>query len=94
MTENEKKLIQQIYNKVSAMEKKVDKLDSRMDNLEIKLSSIESRMDDLKNVHTGIQATFKQGFSDVSESLNEIIEINKNRKSAKEIVEGIAGKGK
>ncbi|PGV65796.1 chromosome segregation protein SMC [Bacillus cereus] len=94
MTENEKKLIEQIYDKVVSMEKKVDKLDGRMVNLDIKLTSVESKMDDLKNVHTGLQATFEQGFADVRKGLSEIIEINKNRKSAGEIVEGIAGNGK
>ncbi|MGE6594739.1 chromosome segregation protein SMC [Bacillus proteolyticus] len=94
MTENEKKLIEQIYDKVVSMEKKVDKLDGRMVNLDIKLTSVESKMDDLKNVHTGLQATFEQGFDDVRKGLSEIIEINKNRKSAREIVEGIAGNGK
>ncbi|OQR57948.1 chromosome segregation protein SMC [Bacillus sp. CDB3] len=94
MTENEKKLIEQIYDKVVSMEKKVDKLDGRMVNLDIKLTSVESKMDDLKNVHTGLQATFEKGFADVRKGLSEIIEINKNRKSAREIVEGIAGNGK
>lgn len=93
MTENEKKLIQQIYDKVTVMEKKVDKLDGRMDSLDIKLTSVESKMDDLKNVHTGLQATFERGFADVRKETNEIIEIYKNRRNAKEIVGGIAGNG-
>lgn len=93
MTENEKKLIQQIYDKVTAMEKKVDKLDGRMDSLDIKLTSVESKMDDLKNVYKGIQVTFEQGFAEVRKETNEIIEVYKNRRSAKEIVEGTAGNG-
>ncbi|HFJ9404084.1 TPA: chromosome segregation protein SMC [Bacillus paranthracis] len=78
MTENEKKMPEQIYAKVSAMEKKI--------------TNLESNVGDLKNVHTGLQATFENGFSEVRKELSEIIEINKNRKTAKEIVEGIAGK--
>ncbi|MED0988410.1 chromosome segregation protein SMC [Bacillus nitratireducens] len=86
-TEREREMVEKIYEMVTAMEKKVDKLDGRV-------TSLESKVDDLKNVHTGLQATFEKGFSDVRKSLNEIIEINKNRKPAREIVEEIAGKGK
>ncbi|OUB42047.1 chromosome segregation protein SMC [Bacillus thuringiensis] len=85
MTENEKKLIQQIYEKVVSMEKKVDKLDGRLDSLEGKIDSLEGSF-------KGLQDTFMQGFADVHQGLNEIIAISKNRKSAREIVEGITGK--
>ncbi|AIY76924.1 TPA: chromosome segregation protein SMC [Bacillus tropicus] len=84
-TEREIELAKQILNKVTAMEKKVDKLDGRV-------SSLESKVDDLKNVHTGLQATFEKGFSDVRNKLDDIIELNNNRKSAREIVESITGK--
>ncbi|PFR75672.1 chromosome segregation protein SMC [Bacillus cereus] len=81
MTENEKKLIQQIYDKIVSMEQTVDKLDNRMDNLDIKLSSVESKIDDLKNVHTGLQATFEHGFSDVRKELSKIIELKMKKQS-------------
>jgi dsDNA-specific endonuclease/ATPase MutS2 len=84
MTENEEKMLEQIYAKVCEMEKKIDKLDGRMDSLDNKL----------EGSFKGLQSTFTQGFADVHKGLNEIIEINKNRKAAKEIVEGIAGNGK
>ncbi|SCC62085.1 Uncharacterized protein BCZB5J_05092 [Bacillus cereus] len=79
MTENEKKMLEQILAKLTAMEKRV--------------TNLESNVGDLKNVHTGLQATFERGFADVRKETNEIIGIYKNRRSAKEIVEGIAGKG-
>ncbi|EEL25851.1 chromosome segregation protein SMC [Bacillus toyonensis] len=69
------------------MEKKVDKLDNRIDSLEGKVDSLEGSF-------KGLQNTFTQGFADVHKELNEVIAINKNRKTAKEIVEGIAGNGK
>ncbi|HFK1486570.1 chromosome segregation protein SMC [Bacillus cereus] len=81
MTENEKKLIQQIYDKIVSMEQTVDKLDNRMDNLDIKLSSVESKIDDLKNVHTGLQATFEHEFSDVRKELSKIIELKMKKQS-------------
>ncbi|OBW53328.1 chromosome segregation protein SMC [Bacillus cereus] len=87
MTDNEKKLIQQMYEKVCDMEKKVDRLDGKMDSLEGKIDSLEGSF-------KGLQNTFTQGFADVHKGLNEIIAINKNRKTAQEIVEGIAGNGK
>lgn len=84
MNDNEKKLVQKIYEKVCDMEKKVDRLDGKMDSLEGKIDSLEGSF-------KGIQNTFTQGFADVHKGLNEIIAINKNRKTAQEIVEGIAG---
>ncbi|MBE7104905.1 chromosome segregation protein SMC [Bacillus cereus] len=87
MAENEEKMLEQIYAKVCEMEKKVDKLDGRMD-------SLDNKLDKLEGSFKGLQSTFTQGFADVHKGLNEIIEINKNRKAAKEIVEGIAGNGK
>lgn len=77
-TEREIELAKQVLAKLTAMDNKLEKLDNRMDSLE--------------GSFKGLQATFTQGFADVHKGLNEIIEINKNRKSAKEIVEGIAGK--
>lgn len=92
MTENEKKMIEKIYEKVTAMEKKIDKLDGGLDKLDGRVTSLESKVDDLKNVHTGLQSTFEKGFSDVRNKLDDIIELNNNRKSAKEIFESYAGK--
>lgn len=101
MTENEKKLIQQIYEKVCDMEKTVDRIDSSLNNVDSKMDdlngkaskSVESNLDDLKSVQKGLQATFEQGFADVHKGLDEIKQSYKNRRSAKEIVEGIAGNG-
>lgn len=70
-TEREIELAKQILEKVTAMEKKVTKLGDSVK--ELKNETIE--------VHTGLQATFEQGFADVHKGLNEI---NKNRRSAKE----------
>ncbi|MFK4466857.1 chromosome segregation protein SMC [Bacillus sp. RC252] len=92
MTENEKKLIQQIYEKVVSMDNRLDKLDGRLDGLDGKMDSLEGKMDSLEGSFKGLQATFEQGFADVRKEASEIIEIYKNRRSAKEIVEGIAGK--
>ncbi|OJE39918.1 chromosome segregation protein SMC [Bacillus proteolyticus] len=87
-TEREIELAKQVLAKITAMEKKIDKLDGRIDKL-------DNRIDDsLEGSFKGLQATFENGFSDVRKGLNEIIEINKNSKSAKEIVEEIAGKDK
>ncbi|MEC2869503.1 chromosome segregation protein SMC [Bacillus bombysepticus] len=95
MTENEKKLIEQIYAKVCDMEKKVNKLGDSIGELNGKetQNSVESNLDDLKNVQKELQATFTKGFADVHKGLAEIKEVNKNRKTAKEIVEGIAENG-
>lgn len=78
MTENEKKLIEQIYEKVCEMEERVTKLGDSVKGL--KNETIE--------VHTGLQDTFTKGFADVHKGIKQI---NKNRKTAREIVEGIAG---
>ncbi|MBE7151045.1 chromosome segregation protein SMC [Bacillus mycoides] len=86
MTENEKKLIQQIYAKVCEMEKKVDKLEGS-------LNKLDGKMDSSEGIFKGLQATFENGFRDVHKELSEIKQINKNRKTAREIVEGIAGNG-
>ncbi|GAB6620019.1 TPA: chromosome segregation protein SMC [Bacillus cereus] len=83
MTENEKKLLEQIYAKVCEMEKKVNSIGDDLDELSGKetSTSVESKLGDLKNVHKGIQATFEQGFADVHKGLEEIKE---NRSIAKE----------
>ncbi|HGE5804343.1 TPA: chromosome segregation protein SMC [Bacillus thuringiensis] len=83
MTENEKKLIQQIYEKVTAMEKKVDSIGDGFDKLNGRetSNSVESKLDDLKNVHTGLQATFLNGFADVHKGLDEIKQIKKKARS-------------
>ncbi|MDA1598126.1 chromosome segregation protein SMC [Bacillus cereus group sp. TH217LC] len=91
MTENEKKLIEQIYAKVCDMEKRVNSIGDDLDELNGK--SVESKLDDLKSAQKGLQDTFTKGFADVNKGLAEIKQIKKNRKTAKEIVEGIAGNG-
>lgn len=91
MTENEKKLIEQIYAKVCDMEKKVNSIGDDLDELNGK--SVESKLDDLKSAQKGLQDTFTKGVADVNKDLAEIKQIKKNRKTAKEIVEGIAGNG-
>ncbi|EJS16927.1 hypothetical protein IKS_00026 [Bacillus cereus VDM062] len=78
-TERELELAKQILAKLTAMDNRLDRLDGKMDSSE--------------GIFKGIQATFEQGFADVRKETNEVIEIYKNRRSAKEIVEGIAGKG-
>ncbi|MGW8749478.1 chromosome segregation protein SMC [Bacillus wiedmannii] len=88
-TENEKKLLELMYEMVCDMEKKMDRIDSglnKMDGKMDKLSSketqksLESKVDDLKSVNKGIQATFEQGFADVHKGLAEIKQIKKNGK--------------
>ncbi|WP_440604159.1 chromosome segregation protein SMC [Bacillus sp. GB_SG_008] len=81
-TERELELAKQILNKVTEMEKKVTKLGD----------SVKGLKNETLEVHTGLQTTFENGFRDVRKGLNELIGINKNRKSAREIVEGITGK--
>ena len=96
-TEKEIELAKQILEKLTAMEKKVEKIDDSLGKINDELSdrgtSLASEVADLQNVNKGIQAVFEQGFSDVHKGLAEIKEVNKNRKTAKEIVEGIAGNG-
>jgi acyl carrier protein phosphodiesterase len=82
-TEREMELAKQILAKLTAMENKLDKLDGSLDKL-----------DDLKGVHKDLQNTFTKGFADVNKDLAEIKQSYKNRRSAREIVEGIAGNGK
>lgn len=91
MTENEKKLIEQIYAKVCDMEKKVNSIGDDLDELNGK--SVENKLDDLKSAQKGLQDTFTKRFADVNKDLTEIKQIKKNRKTAKEIVEGIARNG-
>ncbi|TKI86144.1 chromosome segregation protein SMC, partial [Bacillus wiedmannii] len=101
MTENEKKLMEQIMEMMEKMNTRFDKIedslaksDSKMDKLNGETStSVESKLDDLKGVNKVIQDTFEQGFADVHKGLAEIKEVNKNRKTAKEIAEGIARNG-
>lgn len=82
-TEKEMELAKQILEKVTAMEKKVKKLESSLGEINGELSdkrtSLASEVADLQNVNKGIQATFEQGFADVHKGLDEIREVNKNR---------------
>lgn len=96
-TEKEMELAKQILEKLTAMEKKVDKIDDSLGKVNDELSdrgtSLASGVANLQNVNKGIQAVFEQGFTDVNKGLAEIKEKNKNRKTAKEIAEGIARNG-
>lgn len=96
-TEKEIELAKQILEKLTAMEKKVEKIDDSLGKINDELSdrgtSLASEVADLQNVNKGIQAVFEQGFSDVHKGLAEIKEVSKNRKTAKEIIEGIARNG-
>lgn len=100
-TEKEMELAKQILAKLTEMEEKVTKIEDSLDRVDNKMGnlngeaskSVDSNLNDLKSVHKGLQATFENGFRDIHKELSEIKEINKNRKTAKEIVKGIAGNG-
>ena len=94
MTENEKKLLELMYEMVSDMEKRVDRIDSSLNKVDGKLdnlngketsTSVESKLDDLKSVNKGIQATFEQGFADVHKGLAEIKEVKQITKNGKQV---------
>ncbi len=70
MTENEKKLLEQVYAKVCEMEEKVTKLGD----------SVKGLNNETIEGHKGLKATFEQGFADVHNGLDEI---NKNIKKIK-----------
>ncbi len=95
--EEEMELAKQILAKLNAMDDRLDTIDDSLGELNDELSdrgtSLASEVADLQNVNKGIQAVFEQGFSDVHKGLAEIKEVNKNRKTAKEIVESMAGNG-
>lgn len=95
-TEKEIELAKQILAKLTEMDTKLAKIEDSVSELNGKETptSVESKLDDLKNVHKGLKATFEQGFADVHNGLDEIKQSYKNRRSAKEIVEGIAKNGK
>ncbi|MDA1558968.1 chromosome segregation protein SMC [Bacillus cereus] len=107
-TEKEMELAKQILAKLTELETKLDKIDGSLGKVEDSLdivdsktdklngetsTSVEGKLDNLRGVHKGLKATFEQGFRDVQKNLAEIKEVTKNRKTAKEIVEGIAGNG-
>ncbi|HDR7420622.1 TPA: chromosome segregation protein SMC [Bacillus cereus] len=94
-TEKEKELAKQILAKLTEMDTKLASIEDSVGELNSKetSNSVDSNLDDLKNVQKELQATFTKGFADVHKGLAEIKEKNKNRKTAKEIVEGIAGNG-
>lgn len=94
-TEKEMELAKQILAKLTEMDTKLARIEDSIGELNGKeaQNSVESNLDDLKNVQKELQATFTKGFADVHKGLAEIKEKNKNRKTAKEIVEGIAGNG-
>ncbi|PFU30597.1 chromosome segregation protein SMC [Bacillus cereus] len=74
------------------MDNRVTKLEGKMNKSDDRVTSLENKVDDLKNVHIRLQATFANGVSDVRKELDEIKQINPNKRSSKEIVESIAGK--
>ncbi|CJV59260.1 chromosome segregation protein SMC [Bacillus cereus] len=91
MTEDEKKLIQQIYEKVCDMEKTVGRVedslvksDSKMDKLNGE-TSVDGKLDDIKSVYKDLQNTFTKGFADVNEGLAEIKEVKQIKKSGKQV---------
>ncbi|HDR4584985.1 TPA: chromosome segregation protein SMC [Bacillus cereus] len=65
-TEKEIELAKQILEKLTAMEKKVEKIDDSLGKINDELSdrgtSLASEVADLQNVNKGIQAVFEQGF--------------------------------
>ncbi|WP_322373324.1 hypothetical protein, partial [Bacillus cereus] len=69
-------IAKQILEKLTAMEKKVEKIDDSLGKINDELSdrgtSLASEVADLQNVNKGIQAVFEQGFSDVHKGLAEI----------------------
>ncbi|EJR89261.1 hypothetical protein [Bacillus cereus] len=94
-TEKEKELAKQILAKLTEMDTKLTRIEDSIGELNGReaQNSVESNLDDLKNVQKELQATFTKGFADVHKGLAEIKEKNKNRKTAKEIIEGMAGNG-
>lgn len=87
MTENEKKLMEQIMEMMEEMNTRFDKIedslaksDSKMDKLNGE-TSVEGKLDDVKSVHKDLQNTFTKGFADIHKGLAEIEE---NRSTAKE----------
>jgi len=94
-TEKEKELARQILAKLTEMDTKLASIEDSVGELNGKeaQNSVESNLDDLKNVQKELQATFTKGFADIHKGLAEIKEKNKNRKTAKEIAEGIARNG-
>ncbi|WP_242230535.1 MULTISPECIES: chromosome segregation protein SMC [unclassified Bacillus cereus group] len=94
-TEKEKELAKQILAKLTEMDTKLARIEDSIGELNCReaQNSVESNLDDLKNVQKELQATFTKGFADVHKGLAEIKEKNKNRKTAKEIIEGMAGNG-
>ncbi|WP_423060062.1 chromosome segregation protein SMC (plasmid) [Bacillus cereus] len=81
MTENEKKLLEQMYAKVCEMDKR---LEGMLDKVDGSLTSLENNVSDLTNESTGLKTTFQKGFADVNKGLSEIREIKGNRSTAKE----------
>ncbi|MRC14169.1 chromosome segregation protein SMC [Bacillus thuringiensis] len=85
MTENEKKMFEQMYEMLCEMEKKVDRIGDSIDRVNGKetSTSVEGKLGDLQSVHKGLQATFKQGFDDVHRGLAEIKEVTKSKRKEK-----------
>ncbi|QWH15203.1 chromosome segregation protein SMC (plasmid) [Bacillus mycoides] len=74
-TEKEMELAKQILAKLTEMEKKVDKLGDSIKGLETETIG----------GHTGLKATFEQGFADVHKGLAEIKEVKQMKKKGKQV---------
>lgn len=85
MTENEKKLIEQMYEMVCEMKKEMDSIDNKLNESNDRETSLESKLDNLKNINKGIQDTFENGFADVHKGLAEIKEVKQIKKSGKPV---------
>jgi ABC-type phosphate transport system auxiliary subunit len=75
MTDNEKKLLEQIYEKVNRIGDNLGELNGKETS-----NSVESKLDDVKSIHKKLQDTFTKGFADVNKGIDEI---NKNIKRIK-----------
>ncbi|MGK8608631.1 chromosome segregation protein SMC [Bacillus thuringiensis] len=87
MTENEKKMFEQMYEILCEMEKKVERLDNSLGELNGReaSTSVEGKLDDVKSVHKELQTTFEQGFADVHKGLAEIKEVKQIKKNGKQV---------
>ncbi|MEW5202659.1 chromosome segregation protein SMC [Bacillus cereus] len=87
MTENEKKMFEQMYEMLCEMEKKVERLDNSLGELNGReaSTSVEGKLDDVKSVHKELQTTFEQGFADVHKGLAEIKEVKQIKKNGKQV---------
>lgn len=85
MTDNEKKLMEQMYEMMCEMKKEMDSIGNKLNESNDRETSVEGKLDDLKSVNKGIQATFEQGFADIHEGLAEIKEVKQIKKNGKQV---------